>query len=111
MVAFTPKILSLILTGIILFSFYFNAKFKTFIGFSFICFLLATLKLFKPDAIGLHIVTVLFTLLVVLIMCLVELQNFRRKGKKIFRPTGKTLVFALLLSGVYVLFKIFYFDK
>ena len=111
MIVFTPQILSLILTGILLFSFYFNAKFKSFIGFSFICFLLAGLKLFKPHAIGLHIVVTLLSLLVVLMVCLVEMTQFRRQGKKIVRPTGKILVFGLLLSGIYWLFRIFYFDK
>lgn len=108
---FTPNALFAILMGIFLFSLYFQAKFKGFLAFSFLFFFQAIRHIFVNQESRWNFELPLILLVVVVIYSMLEVQKYKKLGKHILQPTNKYMAFAFFLTAIYVLFKIFCFDR
>lgn len=111
MIPITPKVLKFILIGIYLLGLYYQSRFKGFIGIAIVCFMVAALKFIMPDKIILVFLIGIVSWIIAIGLSLKELKKYKNAGIEIFRFGNKNIVFGFFLFLVYVLAKIFFFDK
>lgn len=112
MIKFTEIEALFILWGIYFINLYFDAKFFGFILLTFLFFLIAILKMFNPfESMYQSLIIVLFMIPIGL-YCLVKNDEFKKRGIKVFQTASKkNIVVMLILIGIFILLKLFYFDR
>lgn len=107
----SPNLFALALIGIYLLYLYADLKYKSFLGLSFLCFVLIGSKIIYPDQYGKQWLLIGAPIVIISIFAIIEAQKFQNQGRAIFQPTKKNIIFGIILVSIYLLARIFYFDK